>query len=222
MKRILSVVVLLAALAVAQNPVSESLALQKAGRVNGQTYANDALGFSIEFPAKWKIEEAAQMEQTAEAGHRFLYGRDPEAEEEHERAEKIVVRLAAATPPQDPSQPDPRGVQIIVVPRSRLSPQEQKDFSAAAALQNPALVGAPLGKPKSVKIAGIEFETVGGSLGAVNAGGHSIPVHLAMYAIVRGENALIFGVTAGDEKGSVEVAKTLETLRFFDLKSSSK
>jgi len=200
--------------AVAQSADPSAVALQSAGRISGQVYSNGVLGFSIELPAKWKVDGPAEMEQTAEAGHRFLYGRDPDAAEEHARAEKVVVRLASATPTKEPSQPDPRSVQMIAVPRSRLSAEEQKSFSAATVLQNPALVGVPPSKPKYVKIAGVEFASVGSSLGTVNAAGHSIPVYLAMYATIRGENALIFGITAADEKEAAEVARTLETLRF--------
>ena len=213
-RRICSIVVLLAAVALAQEPASQSLALQNAGHISGRTYSNDALGFSIEFPAKWTIEDAGQMERTAEAGHRAVYGRDPDAEEEHEQAEKVVVRLAAASPPQMAAHADPRGVQIIVVPRSNLSPEEQKDFTAATVLENPALIGASLGEPKQVKIGNTEFTTVGSQVGTVNVGGQSVGVYLAMYALIRGENALVFGITASDEKEAAEVAKALETLHF--------
>ena len=218
MKRTILTVVLLVAAGFAQNPAPGSRALQSAGHFNGQRYTNRILGFTVEFPAKWTVQDAAEMEQKAEAGHRALYGRDPEAEEEHEQAEKVVVRLAAATPPPNPGQADARGIQIIAVPRSHLSPADQKNFTAAAVLQNPALVAMPLNRLKPVKIGQIDFAAAGASLGTIQIEGQKSPVYLAMYATIRDDNALVFGITAADEKELAEVAKTLETVHFVALK----
>ncbi len=177
-------------------------------------YSNDAVGFSIAFPSGWNVESPAEMEQAAEAGHRAIYGEDVNAAEEHQRAEKILIRLVAATPPQNASSPDTSGVQIIVVPRSRLSPQQQKNFSAEAILQNPALIDVPLVKARQVTIAGTQFATAGEQLPPLTIAGHSVPVYIALYVTIRGEYALVVGITAQDAKEAADVAKVLERFHF--------
>lgn len=215
MSRVVVALLALTWYAVAQSANPSAVALQHAGHVNGQVYSNDALGFSIEFPAGWQIESGAAPGGAAGRG---VYGDDPEARQALEQQDRVAVRLANATP-KTGTRPDPRGIQMVVVPKARLPKDAQKGFSPAAALA--LLVDVPMGQARKVKIAGMDFVTVGKQVGSLPVDDTPVPIRLAMYAIMRGDNVIVFGITAGNEKESAEVAKTLETLHFKALATPS-
>src|ERR1700722_6753262 len=55
------------------------IAQLKLGVVSGNTYTNDALGFSFQFPSGWVVADKATQDKVVEAGHQFAYGNDPSA-----------------------------------------------------------------------------------------------------------------------------------------------
>lgn len=86
-------------------PAGKDLVHVGPGHVSGNTYSNDDLGFSYEFPAGWEVSDKATQQQTIEAGHQAAYGDDPEAAREHETAMKCLrILLWAKKPGQAKSQ----------------------------------------------------------------------------------------------------------------------
>lgn len=75
--------------AIAQNliradlPSSSRIGQLSIGAVSGNTYKNDALGFTYVFPAGWVVNEKAIQDKVMEAGHQVAYGDDPAAALEH-------------------------------------------------------------------------------------------------------------------------------------------
>jgi hypothetical protein len=67
------------------------------GAVSGNTFTNDTLGFSFQFPAGWVLADKATEENVVEAGHQFAWGNDPTAAREHEVAERCGKVLLWAT-----------------------------------------------------------------------------------------------------------------------------
>jgi hypothetical protein len=66
----------------------------KPGILSGNTYTNDMLEFSFQFPAGWIFADKATQDKVVEAGHQFAYGNDLAAAREHEVAtecSKILV-----------------------------------------------------------------------------------------------------------------------------------
>jgi len=79
-------------------PVSPTHVAQlNPGVVAGNTYTNDTLGFSFQFPAGWIIADKATQDKVAEAGHQFVYGNDPGAAREHEVAKECGRILLSTT-----------------------------------------------------------------------------------------------------------------------------
>jgi hypothetical protein len=73
------------------------IAQLRLGVVSGNTYTNDTLGFSFQFPAGWVVADKATQDKVVEAGHQFAYGNDPAATREHEIAQECGRILLSAT-----------------------------------------------------------------------------------------------------------------------------
>jgi hypothetical protein len=73
------------------------IARLKPGVVSGNTYTNDTLGFSFQFPAGWVVADKATQDKVVEAGHRLAYGNDQAAAREHETAQECGRILLWAT-----------------------------------------------------------------------------------------------------------------------------
>jgi hypothetical protein len=69
----------------------------KLGVVSGNTYTNDTLGFSFQFPSGWVVADKATQDKVVEAGHRVMYGNDSAAAREHEIAQECSRILLSAT-----------------------------------------------------------------------------------------------------------------------------
>jgi hypothetical protein len=67
------------------------------GVVSGNTYGNDALGFTYEFPAGWVVSDKAIQGKVMEAGHQFAWGDSPSAAREHTAFQKCGRVLLMAT-----------------------------------------------------------------------------------------------------------------------------
>src|ERR1035441_3286291 len=73
------------------------IAQLKLGVVSGNTYTNDTLGFSFQFPSGWVVADKATQDKVVEAGHQLAYGHDPAAGREHEIAQECGRILLSAT-----------------------------------------------------------------------------------------------------------------------------
>lgn len=71
------------------NPIGEL----STGSVSGNVYRNEALGFRYEFPRGWVLMSKAQEEAVADAGHQFIWGNSPTAQQEHESASQCTKNL---------------------------------------------------------------------------------------------------------------------------------
>lgn len=78
-------------------PSSSRIGQLSVGVVSGNTYKNDALGFSYEFPAGWVINDKAIQDKTMEAGHQFAWGDSPSAAREHAAFQQCGRVLLMAT-----------------------------------------------------------------------------------------------------------------------------
>jgi len=67
------------------------------GVVSGNTYTNDMLGFSFQFPPGWVVADKATQDKVVEAGHQFVYGNDSAAAREHEIAQECGRILFSAS-----------------------------------------------------------------------------------------------------------------------------
>jgi hypothetical protein len=65
--------------------------------VSGNTYTNDTLGFSFQFPSAWVVADKATQDKVVEAGHQFAYGNDSAATREHEIAKECGRILLSAS-----------------------------------------------------------------------------------------------------------------------------
>jgi len=73
------------------------IAQLKLGVVSGNTYTNDTLGFSFQFPSAWVVADKATQDKVVEAGHQFAYGNDSAAAREHEIAKECGRILLSAS-----------------------------------------------------------------------------------------------------------------------------
>jgi hypothetical protein len=73
------------------------IAQLRLGVVSDNTYTNDTLGFSFQFPAGWVVADKVAQDKVVEAGHQFAYGNDPAAAREHEIAQECGRILLSAT-----------------------------------------------------------------------------------------------------------------------------
>jgi hypothetical protein len=79
-------------------PISPThIAKLNPGVVSGNTYTNETLGFSFQFPAGWIVADKATQDKVVEAGHQFVYGNDPAAAREHEVAQECGRILLSTT-----------------------------------------------------------------------------------------------------------------------------
>jgi hypothetical protein len=65
--------------------------------VLGNTYNNNALGFTYQFPADWVVNDKATQDKTMEAGHLFAWGDSPAAAREHEEFKRCARVLLFVT-----------------------------------------------------------------------------------------------------------------------------
>ena len=63
------------------------------GTISGNTYTNQTLGFSYDFPAGWVTTDKETQEKVIETGHEAMWGNDPGAAREHEVMEQCTRRL---------------------------------------------------------------------------------------------------------------------------------
>ena len=73
------------------------IAQLRLGVVSGNTYTNDMLGFSFQFPSAWVVADKATQDKVVEAGHQFAYGNDSAAAREHEIAKECGRVLLSAS-----------------------------------------------------------------------------------------------------------------------------
>jgi hypothetical protein len=69
----------------------------KLGTVSGNTFTNDTLGLSFQFPAGWVLADKTTQENVVKAGHQFMWGNEPAAAREHEASERCGRVLFWAT-----------------------------------------------------------------------------------------------------------------------------
>jgi hypothetical protein len=68
-------------------PVSPThIAQLSPGIVSANTYTNETLGLSFQFPVGWIVANKATQDKVVDFGHQFAYGSDPAAAREHEVA----------------------------------------------------------------------------------------------------------------------------------------
>lgn len=67
------------------------------GVFSGNTYRNESLGFSFQFPAGWALADKNTQEKIVQAGHELAYDNDPAAAREHSVAEQCSKRLLWAS-----------------------------------------------------------------------------------------------------------------------------
>jgi hypothetical protein len=84
----------------------EHIAQLNPGTVSGNTYTNNVLGFSFQFPAGWVVADKATQDKVMEAGHQFAYGSDPAAAREHEMEQECGRMLLSATQYPEGSKTD--------------------------------------------------------------------------------------------------------------------
>ena len=82
------------------------IAQLKLGVVSGNTYTNDMLGLSFQFPPGWVVADKATQDKVVEAGHQFAYGNDPAAAREHEITQECGRILLSASQYPEGTKPD--------------------------------------------------------------------------------------------------------------------
>jgi hypothetical protein len=78
-------------------PSSSRIGELEAGSVSGNSYKNDALGFTYEFPAGWVVNEKAVQDKVIETGHQLAWGNSPSAAHEHEAFQRCGRVLLMVT-----------------------------------------------------------------------------------------------------------------------------
>lgn len=77
------------------------------GIASGRVYTNRYLGFSYQIPADWSTGDEPTQQHIQEVGHRYIFGNDPHADQEHQAAERCNRMLLFATKyPEDRKQND--------------------------------------------------------------------------------------------------------------------
>lgn len=82
------------------------IAQLKLGVVSGNTYTNDMLGLSFQFPPGWVVADKATQDKVVEAGHQFAYGNDPAAARQHEITQECSRILLWASQYPEGTKPD--------------------------------------------------------------------------------------------------------------------
>jgi len=78
-------------------PTATHIGQLSPGIVSGNTFTNDALGFSFQFPAGWSLADKTTQENVVNAGHQFAWGNDPDAARDHEAFERCSRIMLWAT-----------------------------------------------------------------------------------------------------------------------------
>jgi hypothetical protein len=78
-------------------PFSNRIGQLSMGEVAGETYRNDALGFTYMLPAGWVTNDKAIQDRTMEAGHQFAFGDSPTAARQHTAFQQCARVLLIAT-----------------------------------------------------------------------------------------------------------------------------
>ena len=68
-----------------------------AGATAGNTYTNEELGFSYQFPSRWVVTDRATQEKVIGAGHQAAYGDNPGTSLEHKAAQQCTRILLSVT-----------------------------------------------------------------------------------------------------------------------------
>jgi len=96
-------------------PSSNRIGQLSAGVVSGNTYKNDALGFTYEFPAGWAVNDKAIQDKVMEAGHQFVWGDSPSAAREHTAFQQCGRVLLMATKYPEGTRTEGYNPLIIVI-----------------------------------------------------------------------------------------------------------
>jgi hypothetical protein len=75
------------------DPSGHHIAMLKKGVVWANTYTNDDLGFTYQFPSGWSVADDATKEKVIEAGHQAAWGDSPSAAQEHAAIERCARYL---------------------------------------------------------------------------------------------------------------------------------
>ncbi|HTZ98085.1 MAG TPA: hypothetical protein VMB18_16910 [Terriglobales bacterium] len=78
-------------------PTPTHIAHLNPGVVSGNTYTNDTLGFSFQFPSGWIVADKKTQDKVVEAGHQLVYGNNLAAAREHEVASECGRLVLSAT-----------------------------------------------------------------------------------------------------------------------------
>lgn len=81
----------------ADTPCPAHIEQLELGVVSGNTYTNDTLDLSFQFPPGWVVADRGTQEKVREAGHQFAYGNDPDAAREHAVVAECSRTLLLAT-----------------------------------------------------------------------------------------------------------------------------
>jgi hypothetical protein len=104
-------------------PSSNRIGQLSAGVVSGNTYKNDALGFTYEFPAGWVVNDKAIQDKVVEAGHQFAWGDSPSAAREHTAFQQCGrVLLMSTKYPEGTKTEEYNPLVIVIAVDSACSP----------------------------------------------------------------------------------------------------
>jgi hypothetical protein len=87
-------------------PKPTHMAQLSAGAITANTYTNDTLGLTFQYPAGWVLADKATQKEVSETEHRFAYGSDPAAAREHETVQECSKILLWATQFPEASKTD--------------------------------------------------------------------------------------------------------------------
>jgi hypothetical protein len=82
-------------------PSSKRIGQLSAGVVSGNTYTNDSLGLTYEFPSGWAVADNATLDKVIEAGHEVAWGNSASAARERQGFEQCGRILLAASKYQE-------------------------------------------------------------------------------------------------------------------------
>jgi len=96
-------------------PTATHIGQLNLGVVSGNTFTNDTLGFSFQFPAGWVTADKTTQENVVKAGHQLAWGNDPAAAREHEVLERCSRVLLWATKYPEGTKTDEINPLIVIV-----------------------------------------------------------------------------------------------------------
>jgi hypothetical protein len=85
------------------------------GVTSGNTFTNDTLGFSFQFPAGWVLADKGTQESVIKAGHQLAWGNDPAATREHNVVEQRSKTLLWANKYPEGTKTDEINPLIMIV-----------------------------------------------------------------------------------------------------------